>query len=342
MALTKGFVRNAQTSPLDARLMDMGQVVCSQGGAPRTGVLGGNSMSLVTPTASMNVAVAPAEFVQSKGKADGVVIFTNDGTVNVPIPAAPAANSRIDVVYVKHNDDTTGDANATPIFGVLQGAAAASPTKPGPIPTGAIELATVRVYAGTTATNGGSNTVTNTYQMTAMRGGCVIFRTKAEMLAWTDPTNGQEALVLWDANVPDRGGYVYVNGYGWAPHFAVYTEFQRPNAADATFTGANTNVVQGTIVNAPPGLYRIDAYLGLYSSGGATGFAFVSAAGVERRRLRHDLIGQPINRHVMAMYEHPGGDLVIGAGYSVSSGSATVTSSPTGGLTLVGATFLGR
>lgn len=192
MALTRGFIQNAVTTPLDARLMDMAQIAGNADGSPRVGVLGGDGRAIVTALATMNVAIAAADFVTSKGTADGVAIFTNDGTVNLAITAAPASNSRIDVVWVKHNDNTTGDATSTPVFGVTAGTAAASPTKPA-IPTGALELATLRVYAGTTAANGGSNTLTNTYQMTASRGGTVPFRTLADLLAWTNPQRGQVA-----------------------------------------------------------------------------------------------------------------------------------------------------
>lgn len=195
MALTRGFIRNAATTALDARLMDMAQIVGNNDGSPRTGVLDGDGRTLVTPLATMNVAIAAAAFVTSKGTADGVAIFTNNGTVNVAITAAPASNSRIDVIWVRHQDNTTGDGASTPIFGVTAGVAAASPTKPA-IPTGALELATIRVYSGTTAANGGANVTTNTYQMTAMRGGVVPVRSNVERDAWTTPVPGQTVLVI--------------------------------------------------------------------------------------------------------------------------------------------------
>lgn len=199
MALSKSFIRNAAMAPLDARRANMAQMVCNADGSPRTGVIGNPGAPIVATTGTMNVTVAAAEFATSKGKADGVAIFTNDGVANVAIGAAPASNSRIDVIWVKHFDDTTGDTagQSLPLFGVTPGAAAASPTKPA-IPTGALELATLRVYAGTTATNGGSNTLTNTYQMTATRGGVVPFRTTTERDAWTNASDG---LVAWCADV---------------------------------------------------------------------------------------------------------------------------------------------
>lgn len=200
MALSRGFVQNAATTPTDTRLMDKARFVRNSDGTPRTGVLGDGS-SIVTALATMAVQVAAAEFVTSKGAADGNNVLTNDGPTNVTISAAPASNSRITVIWVKQNDNTTGDANSTPVFGTTDGAAAASPTKPA-IPTGALELATLRVYSGTTAANGGSNTLTNTYQMTAARGGVVPFRTLADLTAWTNPQIGQVATVLDELTGP--------------------------------------------------------------------------------------------------------------------------------------------
>ena len=205
MTLTRGFARNAATTPLDARLMDMAGLVCNADGSPRAGVMGGANTSIVTALATMNVAIAAAEFATTKGKADGVMLFTNDGTVNVAIAAAPASNSRVDVIWVKHNDNTTGDANSTPTFGVTAGTAAATPAKPA-IPTGALELATLRVYAGSTAANGGGNVLTNTYAMTAARGGVVPFRNKLELDAWTTAVAGQDATTLDTGEVWTRAG----------------------------------------------------------------------------------------------------------------------------------------
>lgn len=209
MALTKGHARNAAKTPLDQRLADMALVTANADGSPRPGVLSQSGADLLTALPTMHVAVAAAEFVTSKGKSDGVMIFTNDGVVNVPIAAAPASNSRIDVIWVKHNDNTTGDATSTPAFGVTDGVAAASPTKPA-IPTGALELGTLRVYAGTTAANGGANVLTNTYAMTALRGAPVPFRNLTELSAWT-PAEGALAYQI-DAKITHKR-----IGTAWVP-----------------------------------------------------------------------------------------------------------------------------
>ena len=271
MTLTRGFIRNAVTTPLDARLMDMAQIVGNNDGSPRPGVLDGDGRTLVTALATMNVAVAAADFVTTKGTADGVAIYTNDGTVNVAIAAAPASNSRIDVIWTRHQDSTTGDGASTPIFGVTAGAAAASPTKPA-IPTGALELATLRVYSGTTAANGGANTLTNTYQMTASRGGMVVVRTTAELTAWTNPRLSQRVFNMADKRiytrhvtsadptgvwVPDRAAFFADRTSGQAlgvgGWHVVASAFGAPGINDlGTWVGAN-----GTLQVRQAGLYRI-------------------------------------------------------------------------------------
>lgn len=240
MTLTRSFIRNAPTTPLDARLMNMAGLVCNADGTPRIGVLGGAATTLVTALATMHVAVAAAEFATSKSKADGVAIFTNDGTVNVAITAAPASNSRIDVIWVKHNDDTTGDANALPVFGVTAGVAAASPTKPA-IPTGALELATLRVYAGTTAANGGANTLVNTFAMTVARGGLVPFRDLAEIALWTNAIVGQQVVAL-------DTGVIYVrSSTAWVPATFSASILMRRSAAVGNIASASyTNISPST------------------------------------------------------------------------------------------------
>lgn len=296
MALTRSFIRNAAMTPLDARLMNMAMITCNADGTPRPGVLSQSAANIVTALATMAVAVTAAEFVTTKGKADGVAVFTNDGTVNVAIPAAPASNSRIDVVWVKHEDSTTGDGASLPIFGVTAGVAAAAPAKSA-IPTGALELATLRVYSGTTAANGGANILTNTFQMTSMRDGAVSFRTRAEMDAVTTLPVGQLATVATDANAALRGLWIF-DGTRWAPGPGVQLQesftwvranvddmHQYPQLVDdganttdptiATFqrvSGTDPDGVGGVKI-AVPGIYHVAVSVVL--AAGATGLTFV-------------------------------------------------------------------
>jgi hypothetical protein len=180
------------TSAADARLADAGLIAAHGAGmAVRTGVLyGPGATGLVTGTAAtapMTVQVAAHHWVTTRGPADGVYRGAAEAVRTVNIAAAPAANSRIDVVYVKQNDTastispdgTTGD-----VYAVAQGTAAATPAKPA-IPVGAEELATITVAAGATATNGAGVTITNTARLTTGRGAPVPVRNAAERDALT-------------------------------------------------------------------------------------------------------------------------------------------------------------
>lgn len=224
MALTRGFVKNAATTPLDTRLMDAGLVASNTDGSARTGVLGylPSIVSTNGDTSPMSLSVAPAPFIVSKGLADGITRPTNDGVTKVPIAAAPgtAGTSRYDVLWVKHNDDTTGDANALPIFGVTSGAAASSPTEPA-LAAGQERLGALRIYSGTTSTSGGGNVFTNNYKMTAAEGAAVPFRTLAELNGWTTAREGQLARIGTSHGLWERDASAGV----WRPLFAVSMDY---------------------------------------------------------------------------------------------------------------------
>jgi hypothetical protein len=284
MTLTKGWIRNAAATPLDVRRIEAASWAV-QDVASRLGIRPGIvdtiiANDLVATTATMNVTVGAFSAVLTKGASDGAVPIANDGSVNVLIGAAPGSNSRIDVIYVKHNDDTTGDANANPIFGVAVGTAAASPTKPS-IPTGALELATLRIYAGTTATNGGSNVLTNTYQMTAPRGGVVPFRSKADLDAWTTAVPGQRASI-YDVAAGLAKSLWQWSGVAWEyigrAHALARASSVRNvgTAADTILTFGTAAVLNGgfgftanAFVIPETGVYRVCAY-GLFAAN-ATG-----------------------------------------------------------------------
>lgn len=300
MALTRGWVRNAAQTPLDVRIIEQVSWAMQNPGArlTRAGLVNIDfTNDIVMTQATMNLLVRPFFAVLTKGGGDGAVVISNDGNVNVAIGAAPASNSRIDVLYVKHNDDTTGDANALPIFGVAAGVAAASPTKPA-IPTGALELATLRVYAGTTATNGGSNLLTNTYPITAVRGAPITLRSLAEMNSWTSPDLGQIVNIInssgkivssyrWDDSTDTWQfcGKTYGYASGSSPRsMTTATQLTMPLALPAAPTvsliGGITFAASAFTVEEA-GIYRISAGI-LYDAGGGTGrrdtLAFINGA----------------------------------------------------------------
>jgi hypothetical protein len=180
------------TSAADARLADAGLIATHAAGmAVRTGVLiGPGATTLVTgtpATAPMTVNVAAHHWVTTRGAADGVYRGAAEAVKTVNIAAAPASNSRIDVIYVKQNDSgstVSPDGSTGDVYAVAQGTAAATPTRPA-LPVGAEELGTVTIAAGATSTNGAGVTITNTARLTAGRGAPIPVRNQAERDALT-------------------------------------------------------------------------------------------------------------------------------------------------------------
>lgn len=172
-------------------------------GTVRPGVTGPAvaTQALVAATAStgpMTVTVAAFDAVAARD--GGVVLLSNDGVVTVPMPAAPQANSQINVVYAMQHDSSSTvsvrDADDLPGIYVSAGQpSAGQPVKPS-IPAGAVELATVQVPSTATATNSANVVITQTFQYTAMAGGVVPFPTASLLLAWANPRDGQRAWAL--------------------------------------------------------------------------------------------------------------------------------------------------
>jgi hypothetical protein len=201
----------ALTDANDTRYLFSGLVVCNVDGSPRGGVLSPVNVNLVTSSATMNVSVA--RFQGAAVRDGGIILLANDGAANVLLDAAPGANSRIDVIYAKQND-ASGTAGAVPV----------KPT----LPVGALELATVLIPSGATATNSAGVVITQTAEFTASSGGTVSFRTKTAMDAVTTLVYGSSAVVLAD-------GARYVRGAStWVSTLAAFS------ATDATVSGSST------------------------------------------------------------------------------------------------------
>tara|TARA_R110002051_G_scaffold1853_1_gene10140 strand:- start:6954 stop:7913 length:960 start_codon:yes stop_codon:yes gene_type:complete len=275
MAIRKGLpAKLALTDADDTRYLFSGLVVCNVDGSPRGGVLSPVGTSLVTATATMNVSVARFQGVAVRD--GGVVLLANDGAVNVLLDAAPGANSRIDVIYAKQNDSSATvavpDANNTPVLGFVKGTAGAIPVKPS-LPAGALELATVEIPSGATATNSGGVVITQTAPFTAGAGGTVPFRTKTAMDLWTTAQSSQSAIVLADRSVwyssagvwsslDDAGAWIYptlTNGTNQAGNSFGYRRLVNSGVKVVYLRGRVTGVSSGqTMVTLPVG-YRPDA-----------------------------------------------------------------------------------
>lgn len=225
---------------LEHRLQLAGQYAENAPGVPRSGVLAQATAVLVSARSDMSYDIGPFQAVISRTAAEGVYTPTLTGTTNVPTDDAPATNSRWDLIYVKQNDMAKGDADNLAVVGVVKGTAAASPTKPtGSLPAGAMVLAEARIFALTTATNGGSNTVSQVWRHTTTRGGAVPVRNTTERAEITTPGIGQRVTRL------DQNGMIETwTGTEWEPGVG-YTAVPPPDAGWTIVGGVTRISAQG-------------------------------------------------------------------------------------------------
>lgn len=201
------FAVSGKASFLDARRDMSGLFVCDKTTMlPIAGILDRSQDNLVTGRGdSMSVTVHPFNAVLNRY---GALLIQNDGNVNVPLAAAPSANSRIDVVYVKQNETRSpmSDSSDVPAFGVVEGTAAAVPVAPA-VPDGALALAQVLLPAGVSNTAASGVVITQTYIGAAMKGDMLRVQTSAQRDALTGVPEG---TLLH--NVADNLDYVRKNG----------------------------------------------------------------------------------------------------------------------------------
>lgn len=205
------FAVSGKASFLDARRDMSGLFVCDNTTMmPIAGILDRSQDNLVTGNSnSMSVTVHPFNAVLNRY---GALLVQNDGNASVPLAAAPSANSRIDVVYVKQNESRSpmSDSSDSPIFGVAKGVAAAAPVAPS-VPAGALALAQVLLPAGVSNTAAGGVVITQTYIGAALKGDMLRAQTSAQRDALTTVPEG---TLLH--NVADNCDYVRTPSGKWA------------------------------------------------------------------------------------------------------------------------------
>ena len=267
MALTDAFPgAPGVADSVDLRKGLAGLIVRDTVGNPRAGVFPRHTNALVTARSDMALDVAAFEGVSVRG--GGPLFMANDGVARSPaLAAAPASNSRIDVLYFKQNESVTpyADANNLPIFGVVTGAAAASPTKPSIAGiAGATELATITIPSTATATNSSGVVITNTFQYTAATGGILLVRSSA-----TYPTStyyGQQVddMALgytlrwsgsaWQAALGDTGWVAVTLGTGWSNESGNSVMVRRKNGIVYTRGRASTTGATANAFTYPTGM----------------------------------------------------------------------------------------
>lgn len=205
------FAVSGKASFLDARRDMSGLFVCDKTTMmPIAGILDRSQDNLVTGRSdSMSVTVHPFNAVLNRY---GALLIQNDGDVKVPLSAAPSANSRIDVVYVKQNETRSpmSDGSDVPEFGVVNGVAAATPVAPS-VPDGALALAQVLLPAGVSNTAAAGAVITQTYIGAAMKGDMLQVQTSAQRDALTTVPEG---TLLH--NVADDCDYLRTPSGKWA------------------------------------------------------------------------------------------------------------------------------
>lgn len=233
------FAVSGKASFMDARRDMSGLFVCDKTTMlPIAGILDRSQDNLVTGNSnSMSVTVHPFNAVLNRY---GALLIQNDGNVNVPLNAAPSANSRIDVVYAKQNETRSpmSDSSDIPAFGVVEGTAAAVPVAPA-VPDGALALAQVLLPAGVSNTAAAGVVITQTYIGAAMKGDMLLVQTSAQR----DTLAGVPDGTLLH-NVADNCDYVRKDGK-WKFE-GLFTENNLLNKNNA---GWNVVQIRGTVHN---------------------------------------------------------------------------------------------
>lgn len=223
MALSNSlFAVSGKASFFDARRDMSGLFVCDNTTMkPVPGILDRSQDNLVTGRSdSMSVTVHAFNAVLNRY---GALLVQNDGDVKVALSAAPSANSRIDVVYVKQNETRSpmSDSSDFAMFGVVRGVAAATPVAPA-VPDGALALAQVLLPAGVSNTAAGGVVITQTYIGAAMKGDMLRVQNSAQRDALTTVPEG---TLLH--NVADGCDYVRRDN-AWMPYSGQTIEIGMP------------------------------------------------------------------------------------------------------------------
>lgn len=285
MTLTKTFpTQDAAGLPItDTRRVMSGLVTRNADGTPRPGVFPASDAPIVTGRASMGYNVAP--FLAALARFNnGVELVANDASMIVNTTAAPASNSRIDVIWVRARFVQHADGSNLPEIGVTQGVAAAIPTKPA-IPAGALELATAEILSTTTTT--ATAVITQTAPYTTAAGGVVWFRSKTEQDGYSAP-EGTEGWRL-DQKAPVRfqgGAWRPVNRTavftlainGFSDNTLASTAIPTTPKADETTDSSFITARQGTVCTVTAGLYIVALHFELASPASFTGRTFAEVA----------------------------------------------------------------
>lgn len=152
----------------------------------------------VSPSSAMTLAVAPGAVAVPTNNGTGSCLCVSDQVENPVVTAAPASNSRIDLVVAQaRGNDLDGGSNNDMVFAVIAGTVAASPTPPA-TPANAVALAQVTVASGTAAITAGMIADVRPHGL----GREVALASGAPFSSYVDPLSGE----AWVAKGGVKGG----------------------------------------------------------------------------------------------------------------------------------------
>jgi hypothetical protein len=215
---------------------------------------------IVSARSDMNVDIAA--FTGAAVQYGGPILIANDGTAQLPsVLVSPGSGTNYYVVYAKQNESTSpaSDANNNVLFGAQLSTTSLAVARAA-LPTGALELGTVQVPSGKTATNNSGVVISATCQYTAGAGGVVWVRDATELAAWS-PADGNHAYRMDTAQSLRRIGGV------WGSEVIRLTSGGRLAAASNHILGTSyADVPDATVtVTTPAGPVRVTAYVTVWN-----------------------------------------------------------------------------
>jgi hypothetical protein len=237
-----------------------GLIAKDTSGNARAGIFPAHANALVSARGDMNVDIAA--FTGVAVQFGGPILIANDGTSQLPsVLVSPGSGTNYYVIYAKQNESTSPgtDASTTVVFGAQLSTTSLAVARAA-LPTGALELGTVQMPTGKTATNNSGVVISATHQFTAGAGGVVWVRDSTELAAWS-PADGSHAYRIDTAQSLRRVGGV------WAPERILITEGGRAlGASTYVLTTSYTDIPSATVTaTVPAGPVRVTAIAMLWN-----------------------------------------------------------------------------
>ncbi|KQR97701.1 MAG: hypothetical protein J0I33_07805 [Microbacterium ginsengisoli] len=331
-----------QTGTTEARKAISGLFASDSTGAVRAGVLSPVNTQLLVARTDLNVDIAALQAVAVQF--GGAILIANDGVVQLPSPlVSPPAGINYYVVYAKQNESVSPgtDPNNTPVVGAALSTSDFATARTS-MPTGAVEIGTVQIPSGVTATNASGVAVTTTATYTAAAGGVVLVRNATELAAWT-PADSSLAFRLDTGTLYTRAGGAWSPSAGVMPVIDVVVGtsiavasggsanvnlWSAPGSGQSIVQPAGTewftyNPTTGDITCVKAGRYQITARLAVQPASGGAAQAYLIRGGSPTDVLTLDSVNAHSSQQTMLKLDVASVLLVAGASLRVWISSVT-------------------